>query len=826
MSKRVLFEVLILLSAVSCGARVTGPIGPGDDGGQEGAGGCGTSGSDVALRLPRCTDGTCPSSSQGQSLGQEQVCIYEHCLAAPPACQHDDQCADDTYCDEGRCIPYGLGPRCSKAPECTRPVVVGLFSPASKCRWSGSTTAYPDHKNVLSTPLVIDFNFDDDPRTLHPSIVFNSYNCIDGGCGDKRGCYGVIRIIDGATCRDQFSLALPEGTPGLIGDTTPAIGDVDGDGRPDVVATRQQGGVAGWRYDPAQKQFVEIWPMSYSDFNGGECHWDGLALHDLDDDGRPEILQASPSPAVYDQHGALVNGWPESIYYERGLFPVVADVDGDGQVEMVTGGETFRWNTAQRRWDMTWTSEGKLPRGQTALADFGRYGAEPAGDAPGAPDGMPEIVVIAAGTARIQTLAGRVLFGPLTLPKGGIGGPPTVADFDGDGHLEIGVAAARAYAVLDPDCVPGAGAGTGADAGTGGAERCASHRTDGVLWAQTSQDTSSSVTGSSVFDFDGDGRAEVVYADECFSRVYDGRTGRVLHSQPHTSCTWYENPVVADVDGDYKSEIIIPSNSNCHIICPYLDPVHRGVPCKADSDCPGSMRCVADGTTGDVGLCRCTTDNDCQSPTLACADPIDGPSSLGKVCRTRHPADTIVQGIEVLHDVLDRWVPSRAVWNQHAYNVTNINDDGTIPRTSKWQSNWKMTGLNNYRTNTQGQHKPLAAPDVTVHLRPPFSCSNEHGLRLQAEVCNRGVAPIGAGVPVTFYRGEPASWRVACKASTALPLDPGACAAVSCDDRNPPRTGYDLTVVADDDRGKGYTTECNEGNNRATLRGVQCVIIN
>ena len=38
-----------------------------------------------------------------------------------------------------------------------------------------------------------------------------------------------------------------------------------------------------------------------------------------------------------------------------------------------------------------------------------------------------------------------------------------------------------------------------------------------------------------------------VYGDECFTRVYDGVTGKVLYSRFRTSCTWYENPVVADV---------------------------------------------------------------------------------------------------------------------------------------------------------------------------------------------------------------------------------------------------------------------------------------
>ena len=32
-----------------------------------------------------------------------------------------------------------------------------------------------------------------------------------------------------------------------------------------------------------------------------------------------------------------------------------------------------------------------------------------------------------------------------------------------------------------------------------------------MLWSQRSQDMSSNVTGSSVFDFEGDGRAEAVY---------------------------------------------------------------------------------------------------------------------------------------------------------------------------------------------------------------------------------------------------------------------------------------------------------------------------
>jgi hypothetical protein len=71
-----------------------------------------------------------------------------------------------------------------------------------------------------------------------------------------------------------------------------------------------------------------------------------------------------------------------------------------------------------------------------------------------------------------------------------------------------------------------------------------------VRWSRPSQDASSATTGSSIFDFEFDGQAEAVYGDECFTRVYEGKTGEVLYSSYRTSCTWYENPIVADVDND------------------------------------------------------------------------------------------------------------------------------------------------------------------------------------------------------------------------------------------------------------------------------------
>ena len=53
------------------------------------------------------------------------------------------------------------------------------------------------------------------------------------------------------------------------------------------------------------------------------------------------------------------------------------------------------------------------------------------------------------------------------------------------------------------------------------------------------------MTASSVFDFEGDGKAEMIYADEENFRIFDGTTGAVLFADDtHGSHTRIEMPVV------------------------------------------------------------------------------------------------------------------------------------------------------------------------------------------------------------------------------------------------------------------------------------------
>jgi hypothetical protein len=376
-----------------------------------------------------------------------------------------------------------------------------------------------------------------------------------------------------------------------------------------------------------------------------------------------------------------------------------------------------------------------------AFADFGTRNGDGSFN-PRAKDGRAEVVAVgphlgptngineATGFVGIYTLEGEAVL-KLEFAAGGAvcrtgqatgerGGPPTIADFDGDGMPELGVASAYFYRVFDLDCASGC-----------------QDASRSIRWAQPSQDCSSGATGSSSFDFDGDGKAEAVYGDECFVRVYDGSTGEALLSEARTSATWWEYPIVADPDHSGHAKIILGNASEAAVygacnngtpdrspVVPALsayngmvDRIYKGLRCETNDDCP-TPNCVA-------GYCRCNLhtsgppDIECGNTYEAspldgtatesgfiCTTPLPGTPGAGNVCRMQHGnyvtkavADRDLTGLRAYRDRRDCWRASRPLWNQHAYSITNIMDDGRIPKTLDWRQNFLEAGLNNFRTN-------------------------------------------------------------------------------------------------------------------------------
>jgi len=833
----------------------------------------------VMLDRPMPVD-TGPTACSAAGCPTGQVCVDEVCLPDHGPCTSNDDCRNDSRCatPANRCVPFGVG---ATDPSCTREIRPGVFAPAVQCRFSEAPPgdAFPGHLHVLATPMVADLRVYRDPDTpARPSIIAVFDDGEDGG--SELGT-GLIRILDGRTCTLQDNLSMQ-----LVSHSSPvAVGDLNGDGRPEIVAFKAGGGLVAFHYvlntpdpdagvagdageadaamdagvdagvdagaedvapdaadgdveeagpvdagpPPPRGRWEVLWRstregMAFNPTGGG---WAGPTLVDLDNDGLPEVLRHG---MVFDgRTGAYLGGESETPAirgYSAGGFSVVVDIDEDDEMELVTGAGVSRWDVPTRAWVReSWYSRTECTGagcgiGHVAVANFGAYTSARVSD-----PAMPEVAVVSAGHVRVDTMDGRTVFGPIALPGGGSGGPPTVADFDGDGLPEIAAAGATAYTVFDPDCAP-----VSTLARLGG--RCDATARTGVLWSRPSQDMSSNVTGSTSFDFEGDGRVEAVYADECFARVYDGRTGTVLFSQHHSSCTWYENPVVADVDGDLRAELVVGSNFNCGstttgIACPGVGPRNTdtqfaGIRCATGTDCPSGV-CVE-------GFCRCLADRECcpgrtedagagTECTYVCAAPPEGTPGSGNTCRASRPVG--VRGIRVYSDIADRWVGSRMIWNQHTYHVTNVNDDGRVPASGATRRNWRERSLNNFRTNVQGSAETMRSGDATG-AGEGFMCLASGAARLTFRACNRGTAPLPDALPVGLYDRDPAAMGATpvCRAVTPRALDPGQCVTLTCDWARPPEdTAVTLTVVADDGRTR---LECREGNNLGTISGVVC----
>ncbi len=748
------------------------------------------------------TGQSCSASSE---CGEGNACAQGTCVPGEGECSSHDECSGDTYCcaqdclpegeSPGICIPFGEGPFGSANPECEKEIVIGLFEPDVQCEWTQPEPGdpFPGHVNVLTTPLVADLPHD---SGFAGEIVIVTYNYTDGGdpagWGSDPNYYGVIRVLNGDDCSQVDNIHDPANP--VVGASPPAIGDLDGDGVPEIVTQRAITGLVAFRWDAGQQRYVTAWTSSGQSNLSGVGRWDGPAIHDIDGDGLPEVISGSE---VYDgATGTRLN--PGQVIANAGamVISVVGDLDTDGVAELI-GDDVYSWNVGTNQWEYAYPGG---PGGtHYGFADFGTPGVNPGEWIKAGFDGIAEVVTVGGGYVYLHTLDGQQLLaaGPIVG-----GGPPTIGDFDDDGRPEIASAGGTFMHVFDLDC-------------DGSDPTCAG---TWIRWLQPSQDLSSQNTGSSIFDFEGDGQAEAVYGDECFVRVYEGATGEVLYSAARTSCTWYENPVVADPDKDDNTEILVGSNSNCSVACPAIDPIHLGIRCETNEEC-GSNLC-------DTGFCRCNGDAEC-AEGHACAAPLPStPGGGGNVCRATHPPGIALTGVRVLRDRLDRWASSRPLWNQHAYSITNIEDDLTIPDSQTWSQNQNFASLelNNYRQNRQGDAPPEALPDITGEL-DDATCSIEMGQTiLEGTVCNRGKKAVGSTLPATFYLGDPSEGMILCVAYTEEPVPVEECRQVSCLIDN--EISGTITMVTNDDGMGGQTTlECFENNNSDVVEIDACIPI-
>jgi hypothetical protein len=481
-----------------------------------------------------CTKGESGCVCTARSDGSEE-CRQGVCDAARTC---GESCCDEgQVCDRDVCVE--AGGQCIYIPK------PGEFEEPERAWWwpyedaAGKVRAdirLPAFDQVMSTPMIARLTRDE---AAPPAVIFHTF-----ASGGGLAAEGVLRVLRGDTGASLFDVTDP--ALRVNGMSSPAIGDLDGDGTVEIVsgawdpAFEENSGLVAFKSDGTL-----LW-------RSGPLYtaWGAAAIAELD--GVPPAEVVLGSTVVDGGTGRIrcvgVNASGLGGTGDNGVGPLsaVADLDADGRPEIVTGNMAYRLEKDAAGGDVCRPVWGRVKVPSGALALDGFVAVADLLDDPGLPTtlGKPETAVVSRGHVRIHDWTGGVLFGPMKLPGGGLGGPPTIADFDGDGRPEIGVAGLASYTVFKPSA-------------------------GGVLWSVRTQDSSSSTTGSSVFDFDGNGRAEVVYADECFVHVYDGATGMEVFQAPNTSCTTYENPVVADVTGDGAAGLLVGANDVCSIRCPY-----------------------------------------------------------------------------------------------------------------------------------------------------------------------------------------------------------------------------------------------------------------
>jgi hypothetical protein len=177
--------------------------------------------------------------------------------------------------------------------------------------------------------------------------------------GTVSGKYATLDYDVGAGIPNQsesvdFPLVL-----GLLGG--PSLGDLDGDGTPEVIAgtagtiklidaqapARQEPGdnqISAWHV--ATGHLLDTFPRKIEDL----MFFGNPTVADLDGDGVPEIVTGSGGGLVHavNHLGAQPAGWPKFTNQWMIPIPVVGDIDGDGFLEVATAsrdGFLTVWNT-------------------------------------------------------------------------------------------------------------------------------------------------------------------------------------------------------------------------------------------------------------------------------------------------------------------------------------------------------------------------------------------------------------------------------------------------------------------------------------------------
>ncbi|WP_041245589.1 CARDB domain-containing protein [Geotalea uraniireducens] len=406
-------------------------------------------------------------------------------------------------------------------------------------KWQWPRTPDPTLGRILSTPVVISLTDDNGDDKIDnydkPAILVNAF------AGNYQTLEGKLWAFKGDTGDVSFTRFVTGQAPYEGG--YPIVGDIDGDGKPEIVIKRRFGvGLLALAHDGTLKwdnsAQVTAWRLANPGYSTTMEEGNIPVLADLDGDGHSEIIYG---PTIFNWDGSvrcapdyrlrggagMSNGFGYSVS--------VADLDMDGKQEIIAGYTAYN-NDCTIKW-----INSSLTDGFTAVGNFDN-------------DPYPEVVLLTnlnpppfaggvGGRVYLLDHTGQVKWGPVFLKNleptakyDMTGGHTVIADFDGDGKPEIGIRGESKYLILDSEgrlkmtlAIPNSG------------------------WQMD-------VPAPSVFDLNGDGRPKVLIHSGPYFRVFEGKDGTLLFEENIGQVGDYSSVVIADVDGDGHAEAVVTGN--------------------------------------------------------------------------------------------------------------------------------------------------------------------------------------------------------------------------------------------------------------------------
>ncbi len=541
----------------------------------------------------------------------------------------------------------------------------------------------------------------------------------------------------------------------------PVVGDLDGDGLPEIVMnlTDLFGGAGDLVALHGDGSGV-LWSVSASLGYGSPP-----ALADLDDDGSPEIV--------------VVREYSSSLFGDGEYSAVLYDADGNEvwESEHVTGAD-FDYASAPAISDMDHDGSPEIVIGRTILTADGEFRG--VGELGRGSYGITDVFGIVISEASVPAIADLDLDGQEEVIVGN-------AMYDADGNAvwsdPSGDDAMIAVANLDSD--------PEGEVVAISWNTVRALDTDGTLmWGPDTLPSANIVSTPAIADLDLDGMPEIVVAGGNGLTVLN-HDGSLLWQASVTDESGATGASIFDFEGDGLPEVV------------YIDEVEM---------------IAYDGATGAVKFYSTehASNTMFDYPVIADVDGDDEAEIV--VCHNGYDTALSVYG-----DKEGRWATARQVWNQHAYSISNINDDLTVPvdatpgfsDTNTWHSAIATTG-----------EELVHDLESEIFEVCDDECTGGTGdIYVTVGVLNRSDEVVEAGVNFALYARFGDEDRLVFARATDAAIDGGwSTDGVVLTIDGADVAGADALVLVADDNGygTGVLSECSETNNSFWFSGPFC----